>query len=106
MGSLSGWLMLFGMMARPLAISYKLRGDVVLGVLAQNYFLGVGIGFGFVIIIRWFSGMNIFHFRWNCFIIQLRDISSFLARIGLCRFKHKSFSFTSFKRSFPYSDIG
>jgi hypothetical protein len=40
MGSLSGWLMLFGMMARPLAISsYKLRGDVVFRVLAQNYFL-------------------------------------------------------------------
>jgi hypothetical protein len=33
------------------------------------------------------------------------DISSFLARIGLCRYsKRKSFSFTSFKRSFPYSD--
>jgi hypothetical protein len=60
MGSLSGWLMLFGMMARPLAISsYKLRGDVVFRVLAQNYFLGVGIAW-FVLVI-----INTLVFEWQ-----------------------------------------
>jgi hypothetical protein len=64
MGSLSGWLMLFGMMARPLAISYKLRGDVVLGVLAQNYFLGCWHWLWFCNNpIRWFSGMQYIPFQ-------------------------------------------
>jgi hypothetical protein len=67
MGSLSGWLMLFGMMARPLAISLlQTQGDVVFRVLAPKLF-PVGIAWlWFVLVIIQYVGFpngNIFHFR-------------------------------------------
>jgi hypothetical protein len=64
MGSLSGWLMLFGMMARLLRFHFKLRGDVVLGVLAKTISGGIAWLWFVLVIIQYvgFPNGNIFHF--------------------------------------------
>jgi hypothetical protein len=56
MGSLSGWL--FGMMARPLAISlHKLRGDVVFRSISTKTISWVGIAWlWFVLVIIQYVG--------------------------------------------------